>query len=74
VANTPGANQLVALVVELPPIGGRPGCPRQRAERGMAVYRVYYNEEERQKLQGASRPKWPSGGRRMAAVWASSVE
>jgi transposase len=49
-ANTPDANQAVPLVDAVPPIGGKPGHPRQRPERVMAD-RGYDDEEERQKLR-----------------------
>ncbi len=49
-ANTADANQTTPTVDAVPPIGGKPGHPRQRPERVMGD-RGFDDEEEREKLR-----------------------
>jgi transposase len=49
-ANTPDANQTVPMVDAVPPIGGKPGRPRQRPDKVMGD-RGYDDEDEREQLR-----------------------
>ncbi len=50
-ANTPDVHQAVPLVDAIPPIAGKPGCPRKRPDRAMGD-RGFDDEQERDTLRG----------------------